>query len=423
MQVVFVSNYINHHQIPFCDAMFRLLEGSFAFIQTIPMEEDRRRMGWKEESLPYLVKSYEDATRCKDLIANANVVLFGYSEEAYIEQRLQDRKPVIRISERLYKEGQWKMISPRGLRKKYIDHIRYRKERVYLLCVGAYVPSDFHLIRAYPNKMFRWGYFPPLRTYQEGTIETSKEKKIPQILWAGRFITLKHPEVPVLCAKYLRELGLSFELLMIGGGELEESIRSMIQNDNLESNITLLGYQEPSAVRDFMEHADIFLCTSNRIEGWGAVISEAMNSGCAVVANYLTGAAPYLIRHGENGFVYKDASPTDLFQIVEKLLRNADLRLAVGKEAYRTISQKWNADYAAACLLERMVSLGLLPKETLADALPLIKADTLPGAPTAIHGDDAPADASSLIQDDGPCAIAPIIPPRRMYQACIRRQL
>ncbi|MDR0963916.1 MAG: glycosyltransferase [Clostridium sp.] len=433
MQVVFVSNYINHHQIPFCNAMFRMLEGSFAFIQTIPMEDDRRRMGWKEESLPYLVKSYEETARSKDLIATANVVLFGgCEEEAYIHRRLQDRKPVIRISERLYREGQWKMITPRGLRKKFIDHTRYRSDSVYLLCTGAYVPSDFHLVRAYPDKMFRWGYFPPMRTYSEEYFKTREANTIPQILWAARFIGLKHPEVPILCAKYLRDRGLHFHMKMIGGGELEPSIRRLIAQHNLESTVSLLGYQEPLAVRDEMERTDIYLCTSNHEEGWGAVINEAMNSGCAVVANYQTGAAPYLIRHGENGFVYKDAGPGDLFRIVENLLLNVSLRSTVGKEAYRTITQKWNADYAAACLLERMITLGLLPKETLTGALLSLKEEALSGALSAIH-DDALSDAltfgkdenarASLIKDDGPCAVAPIIAPGKMYQACIRRQL
>ena len=36
-------------------------------------------------------------------------------------------------------------------------------------------------------------------------------------------------------------------------------------------------------------------------EGWGAVVNEAMNSGCAVVADHMIGAAPWLIRQGENG--------------------------------------------------------------------------------------------------------------------------
>ena len=44
MTICFVSNYINHHQIPFCEEMIRLCrEGdSFFFIQTQEMEEERR---------------------------------------------------------------------------------------------------------------------------------------------------------------------------------------------------------------------------------------------------------------------------------------------------------------------------------------------------------------------------------------------
>ena len=36
---IFVSNYLNHHQIPFCNAMYTILQESFAFIQTEKMEE------------------------------------------------------------------------------------------------------------------------------------------------------------------------------------------------------------------------------------------------------------------------------------------------------------------------------------------------------------------------------------------------
>ena len=53
MQVVFVSNYFNHHQLSFCDALYELLEGSFCFLQTQPMEEERVKMGWQAEERPY----------------------------------------------------------------------------------------------------------------------------------------------------------------------------------------------------------------------------------------------------------------------------------------------------------------------------------------------------------------------------------
>ena len=156
LSVVFVSNYINHHQIPFCNAMYGLLEGRFTFVQTEPMEEERVRMGWHEQERPVYVRCfYEEEEFCRELIWGSDMVIFGGTdEECYITPRLRAGKPVIRYSERLYKTGQWKAVSPRGLRKKYLDHTRYRRAAVYLLCSGAYVASDFHIVRAYPGKMF-----------------------------------------------------------------------------------------------------------------------------------------------------------------------------------------------------------------------------------------------------------------------------
>ena len=50
MKLVFVSNYFNHHQLSFCDALYELLDGSFCFLQTQPMEEERIRMGWPRDA-------------------------------------------------------------------------------------------------------------------------------------------------------------------------------------------------------------------------------------------------------------------------------------------------------------------------------------------------------------------------------------
>lgn len=116
---VFVSNYLNHHQIPFCNAMYELCKGSFAFVQTEPVEEERVRMGWAERvQQPYLKLYYQEEEECKRLISDAQILLFGGCEdESYIEGRLEKGKTVIRCSERLYRTGQWKAVSPRGLKK------------------------------------------------------------------------------------------------------------------------------------------------------------------------------------------------------------------------------------------------------------------------------------------------------------------
>ncbi len=357
---VFVSNYINHHQIPFCNAMYERMEGSFAFIQTEPMEEERVRMGWRSEvELPYVKYYYLEPERCREWIKNAEVTLFGgVDDEGYIEERLQSGRPVIRYNERMYKEGQWKAVSPRGLLKKYHDHTRYRAKNVFLLCAGAYVASDFHIVRAYPGKMLKWGYFPETRHYDADRLMEGKQPA--SILWAARFLDWKHPELALECAKYLKDRGVDFHMDIVGDGEQRPLVDRLMEEYALADCVTLRGYRSPDEVRGMMEKADIYLATSDRKEGWGAVINEAMNSGCAVVAGHMMGAAPYLIRHGQNGFLFRDGKKEMLFSLTEKLLQDRKLCEAVGRRAIQTIEGEWNAENAAARLLQFCVGQGFL---------------------------------------------------------------
>ncbi len=358
MKFVFVSNYLNHHQIPFCRAMYERTGGSFVFLQTEPMEEERVRMGWNSRvEEPYLRLSYEAPQESLKLIREADVVLFGGTDdESYAKERLSTGKPLFRYSERIYKTGQWKAVSPRGLRKKYEDHGKWKKAPVYLLCSGAYVASDFHLIGAYPGKKYCWGYFPETREedvdklLQEKGYVTPEGKKVPYLLWSGRMIDWKHPELVVETAQYLRDRGREFYLEMIGGGAMEEQIREMIRTRQLEKYVSLPGFLKPEEVRDRMERADVYLITSDRQEGWGAVANEAMNSGCVVVADHMIGAAPYLIRHGENGMLFRDGDAAMLFTAVDALLEDPKRREALGRKAFETIWKTWNAENAAARL-------------------------------------------------------------------------
>lgn len=391
MKVTFVSNYINHHQIPFCNAMYGKLGEDYRFIQTEPMEEERIRMGWGAEfsKLPYLRLYYEQEAECKALIADSDVVLFGgVEDEAYIVDRLHAGKLTVRLSERIYKSGQWKAVSPRGLRKKYIDHTQYRDKNVYLLCYGGYVASDFNIVRAYPDKMFKWGYFPETKHHDINALLAQKKERRRKdgcisLLWAGRFIDWKHPEYAIRAAKKLKEEGYAFHLTMVGGGEMESTLKSMVEADALADVVTFAGFRKPTEVRGFMEQSDIFLFTSDYGEGWGAVLNESMNSGCAVVANCAIGAVPFLVKPGQNGLIYPNKKWDVFYEQITGLLKQPEEIERLGRAAYATIVQEWNAEIGA----ERLIPLleGLLKGEV-------------------------------SFKERGILSKAPVISPRRMYK-------
>ncbi len=360
MRVTFVSNYINHHQIPVSTVLYEKWGENYHFIQTEPMEEERIRLGWNanNDELPYLLHYADRSEECKKIISESDIVIFGGTDdESYIQERLQSGKITIRYSERLYKEGQWKAISPRGLRKKYLDHTRYQNSQVYLLCAGGYVADDFEIIRAYRGKRFKWGYFP---SFEESTEEERcvwKKNDTLQLLWAGRFIDWKHPMDVLELAKRLKEKGYDFVLTMAGGGELEQELKTFVEQNKLTDCVDFTGFCRPEKIRELMKQTHIFFFTSDYKEGWGAVLNEAMNSGCAVVASHAIGAVPFLLKNKENGMIYRSGDAKDLLAQAEYLINNAEFREEMGNAAYKTIQEEWNPRVAGQALIELCESL------------------------------------------------------------------
>ena len=141
-------------------------------------------------------------------------------------------------------------------------------------------------------------------------------------------------------------------MTMIGNGDMRPQLSELIETQGLADVVTILDFMPPEKVRDYMEHANIYLFTSDFSEGWGAVLNEAMNSGCAVIASHAIGAVPFLIKNGENGFVYHSGNIDELVHLTKDLLNDKKIRKNVGKNAYLTITEEWNADTAATRFLE-----------------------------------------------------------------------
>ncbi|WP_051209323.1 glycosyltransferase family 4 protein [Butyrivibrio sp. WCD3002] len=362
--VTFVSNFINHHQIPFCDEMYKSLGDSFRFIEAVPMEQERKDMGWSDDSkeLPYVHRFYEEEALCGDCIRNCDVLMLGWTGlpkdsdgDRLIRQRMNSGKPVIRVSERIYREGRWKAVSPRGLMAKYDEHVRYKNSPVYMLCAGAYVSGDFKLIGAYPEKLFKWGYFPPLKRYDDATLSSMLYRRGEQlrICFAARLIKLKHPEFVLYAAEILRKEKVDFHIDVVGDGPLRAELSEKIKAGGLEEYITLCGSKNPDEVRSVMEKSHVFIFASNYLEGWGAVVNEAMNSACAVIASSEAGAVPYLIRDGENGLTFDGCSKKDFKNKLLMLTGDSGDTMIrrFQSAAYETIVSLWNAENAAKRLL------------------------------------------------------------------------
>jgi len=348
--LVFLSNYFNHHQKPLSDALYSKLGDGYTFIETEVMEEERKNLGWTLESLPsYVVTSAELAKspeKYETLVNTADAVIIGSASEVLIRRRKKLGGIIFRYRERPLRKGiEIRKYIPRFVRW----HCANPKNKpIYLLCASAYTASDFRKFGLFQDKAFKWGYFPETKRYDDIDLLLSTKKKN-SIIWVARYIPLKHPEYVLGLARRLLSRGYDFEIEMIGNGELFDSITYAVREEGLEKYIKTLGVLKPEEVRAHMEKAEIHIFTSDKREGWGAVLNESMNSACVPVADMEIGAVPYLVKDCENGFVYRNKE--EFYERVEFLLREPEKRQEMAISAYKTIVNEWNAERAAEKVL------------------------------------------------------------------------
>ena len=111
MKIVFVSNFLNHHQVALCEALKKRCE-EFYFIAT----QDIANIGFQRAiDAEYVVKYYikEEQERIEKLIINADAVIFGSCPNMLIERRMNENKLSFLFSERFFKKGIWRRFIPR----------------------------------------------------------------------------------------------------------------------------------------------------------------------------------------------------------------------------------------------------------------------------------------------------------------------
>jgi glycosyltransferase involved in cell wall biosynthesis len=351
MTVTFISNFLNHHQTPFCNEMYKVFGNEFKFISTIQTPEWILNSGYSNfECVPYNLlafkcdDNYREALR---LSLQSDIVVHGAAPENFIKERLELNKVTFRYSERIFKNGLFRILDPRVLYKLIRNHTINRKKKLYMLCASAYVANDLDFICAYPNKKFKWGYFTEVEKLNIEQIIQKRPKNRVELLWTARFISWKHPELAVKLAFELKIKGYNFHLNMIGTGEMFDSIKLKIFNLGLTDCITLLGNLTNKEVRNYMLNSNIFLFTSDKVEGWGAVLNEAMSSGCAVVVSHKIGSVPFLIENNHNGIIFQSENLADLINKVEYLINNEEKRYTYSINAYNTIVNLWSPKQAA----------------------------------------------------------------------------
>ncbi len=347
MKIVFASNFMNHHQLEISKEF--LGKAEYTFIATEPIDPERIKFGYKDMNKEYdfVLCSYENDKNYKkamDLIENADVVIYGSCPISMVRGRIASNKLTFAYSERLFKNKKiLRMFYPKAILFYHKNYRKYRDNNFYLLCSSAYSKGDYNWYGAFKDKCYKWGYFPKVENF-DSILEKVIEKKCKskEILWCGRFLDWKHPELAIECASFLKLKGVDFHITMVGNGPILEKIKTKISKKHLEQDITVIGALPYDQVQEKMKNSKVFLFTSDQNEGWGAVLNESMGNACCVVANKKIGSVPYMLNN-ENGYVYKNKK--EFLNCVYNAMTNEDTKQKC-KLAYKTIHEMWNAKSA-----------------------------------------------------------------------------
>lgn len=345
MKLAFVSNFLNHHQLPLCERLRQLCD-EFYFIAT----EIDGSQGYQTAINTNFVISYNSGTQKKvqEIILAADAVIFGACPNELIALRMKENKLSFLYSERFYKKGIWRRWIPRTARSVRERVAQYNDKKIYVLCASGYLPYDLSLHGFSIDKCLKWGYFPECISETTGTAEKTNNS----ILWAGRMLSWKRPEIPILTAERLKKNGVSFVMNIAGDGAKFDKLRTMIEKKHLQDCVHLLGSQNHQDLMRLMESHSIYMFTSDFREGWGAVLNEAMGNGCAVVASHAIGSVPFLVKNRENGMLFKNGDIDGAYRAVCYLIEYPDEVKRFGTNAKNTIIEKWNYKTAAERLVQ-----------------------------------------------------------------------
>ncbi len=225
---------------------------------------------------------------------------------------------------------------------------------------------DFYLFHGVKeNRLFTVPYTVNNEYFLSAAIECNAKSQLrqelglpsdrPLILFASKLMPRKRPMDLLRAYHRLCGVGADSGVVILGSGEEEAPLKNYVEEHRLP-HVHFFGFKNQSELAKFYSVADVFVFPSEN-EPWGLVLNEVMCSGLPVIVSRGVGAAPDLVRHGQNGFVYETGDIEALADYLLSVLVNApELRRQMG-QASREIVANWNNERCVDGLKEALASI------------------------------------------------------------------
>jgi colanic acid/amylovoran biosynthesis glycosyltransferase len=148
----------------------------------------------------------------------------------------------------------------------------------------------------------------------------------PLVLAVGRLVEKKGFEVLIRACELLRADGVNFRCVIVGKGELEHELRTLISELDLEEHVELAGPLSQEALLELFPRASVVATpcvvgSDGNRDGLPTVLTEAMALKIPVVATPVTGI-PELVEDGRTGLIVPERDPAALAAAIHRLIED-----------------------------------------------------------------------------------------------------
>lgn len=176
----------------------------------------------------------------------------------------------------------------------------------------------------------------PLETYAVSKVGRSQWRKSEGIgeeellfVIVGRLSKQKNHSLLLDAFSKMENINKKKRLLIVGDGELRQSLQEQVKSLNLEKEVLFLGMR--TDIPEVLEASDVFVLSSSW-EGNPLTVMEAMAAGKTVVSTAV-GGVPELVVDGLTGLLVPAENPIALTEALNKTLLDEELRGRLGLEA------------------------------------------------------------------------------------------
>lgn len=183
-----------------------------------------------------------------------------------------------------------------------------------------------------------------IKIVYNGTVipkKINKDYNNDRALYLGKFCNGKGIYDLIDAVENISKKYKSFVIYAGGDGEIS-SVKKIVNEKNLKKYIKVLGWIDKDKKEKYLRECSIFILPSYN-EGMPMSIIEAMAYKNAVISTNV-GGIPQVIDNNKNGILIEPGDKKQLYNSIEKLIKDKKFKEKIGNAGYEKANSKFNIE-------------------------------------------------------------------------------